>query len=240
MDRDGKVGEASDQQKLTRALDTVVEVLVGPKLETVRNSVTALESSLSERIESVKKDSVAAVDRAVKDVTTRLDELMRKLDEADERHKKSASDLDQRGRRTEAELRKQLQEAQTKTETRLQSLKAETGKNLSTKEEQLKKELGGVAGGLSALQLELQQQMMNTDRISTLLNGMASVLTGQPSAQPDAMQQIPHNLGSEENLESALEHAFHAEMPADKAVDVDKKAETKSGPSSSSQNFKKK
>jgi hypothetical protein len=226
MNRDGKLAEGSDQEKLTRALDTVVQVLVGSQFESVRRSVTTLDSSMSERIESMKKDSAAAVERVVKDLSTRMDELLRKLDEADERNKKSVSDLDQRSRRTEAELKKQLHESQTKTEARIQTIKAEAAKSLATKEEQLKKELGSLAADLSAVQLELQQQLMNTDRISALLNGMGSVLAGQPSSQPGAMPQIPGGFGSEENLDNALEHAFHADMPTDKAVDQDPESKT--------------
>jgi hypothetical protein len=219
MTRDGKVEEGSDTEKLTRALDTIVQVLVGSELESIRASVKSLESSLSEQIDSVKKEAAAAVDRVAKDLSTRKDELLRKLDEADERQKKSLDDLDQRARKTEAELRRQLQEFQTKTETRIQTIKDEANKNLAAKEDQLKRELGGLAGGLSAVQLELQQLMMKSDRISTLLDGMGSVLTGQPAAQPDSTCPVPGGIVTEDTLDNALEHVFQADLPPDKSAD---------------------
>ena len=219
MNRDDKVEEVSDQEKLARALDTIVQVLVGSKLESVRASVTELDSGLSERIDSAQKDSAAAVDRVAKDLLTCKDELLRKLDEADERQKKSLDDLDQRARNSAAELRRQLQEFQTKTETRIQTIKGEASTNLAAKEEQLKKELGSLAGGLSALQLDLQQQMMNTDRISTLLGGMASVLAGQPMPQPVSASDMPGGIVTEDSLDNALEHAFRSDPAADKPDD---------------------
>lgn len=58
-------GDSAERQKLTDALDTIVEVLVGGKLEVVRSSITEMKSELSGRIAEVSEKSTEAADRVV-------------------------------------------------------------------------------------------------------------------------------------------------------------------------------
>jgi Fe2+ transport system protein B len=252
MHRDGKAVEISDQEKLSRALDTVVQVLVGSKLETVRESVTALDSRLSKRIHSLGEDSTAAIERTVKDLSARIDGLARKVGEAEERQKEASadldqrsqktetemkdqiqriaskaetdveqikSDLDQRSQKTETEMKDQIQRVESKAETGIQQARSEISKDLAAKEEQLRQEMGGLAAALSTLQLELQRQMMNSERISNLIGGMANVFTGQQQAASGPAQEFPEDLAADENLEDVLDQAFHTDMPAAETVE---------------------
>jgi len=179
MNQEMKPTSDSDQKKLEGALDTIAEVLVRRDLESVRRRVNALESTLTERIDSVGNSTTDAIDKVTKDLASRVDGLVTKLDEAE-------------GRQTVAIAR----------------AKKETATDLDKREEQMKQELASLTAGLSAVQLELQQQMLATERISGVINNMATAFSVPPVAAAP-----PPMVATEENLDDALGQMFDSPQP---------------------------
>jgi hypothetical protein len=210
--------QPSDQEKLTRALNTIVEVLVGRELTSVRGSVTELDSKLGQRMESMKKDSTAAVDRITKELSSRIDGLAGKLDEAEQRQKTALAESDERTRKSIAALKQQLQEFQSRTDSRIEGGKTEVAKKLEASENKLRKDLDALTAGLSGVQLELHQQTEKTERISILLNSVATVFSGPANAPA-----VP----TEENIESAFDRMFDGDRPAQAAAQANTKAQTR-------------
>lgn len=204
-------GKNTDQDKLAGALETVVEVLVGDKLESVRGSVADLDSTLSKRIVTVKKDSAAALEDAVK-------KLSAEITEAEERQKKALGDLDEQLRESTADLKNLVQKNLSNAEDRIKAVKEELEKGAVEREKKMMKELDSLAQGLSAVQLGLQQQIESTDRIQTLLNGLGTVFSGGQS-MPMGPQQEPADAdvspgSSEEKIDNALDRMFPGDPPS--------------------------
>jgi hypothetical protein len=169
----------SDQGKVAAALNTLVEVLVGSEMETVRGRVGTLESDMTERIRSAKGDMTETIDLAVEDLVSRIEALTKKLDE----------------------------EEQSRTAA-LTKIKNDVKGDLDNRAVQLEKSLADLTAGLSAVQLELQQQMLATERISGVMNNMATVFSA-PAAAPPATNQ-PTGGDAEENLDNAIDQMFES------------------------------
>lgn len=211
---------SSDQQKLAQALETITEVLVSKKLETLRGSVTALDTRVSDRFEAMQKDSAEALDRVKKDLLSRIDEVQGKLDAAEGRQREAHGELDERTREAHEELKRDLQKAQSKTESKIRAVDSEMQKNLSNKEEGLKKELGTLSAGLSAIQLELQDQAQATANISKVLQNVASVFSGRPAAQAAVATASASDIGAAD--EAQVDHVLEGMFPPDDpALDTD-------------------
>jgi hypothetical protein len=211
---------SSDQQKLAQALETITEVLVSKKLEAVRGSVTALDTRVSDRFDALQKDSAEALERLKKDLLSRIDEVQGKLDAAEGRQRDAHGELDERTREAHEELKRDLQKAQSKAESKIRAAESEMEKNLINKEEALKKELGTLSAGLSAIQLELQDQAQATRNISKVLQNVATVFSGQPAAQAAFATPSGPGLGAadEAQVDNVLDEMF---PPDDPALDTD-------------------
>lgn len=221
----GKAGDPSDQEKLARALGTIIEVMVGRELSAMRASVSDLDSTLSKQIGAMKKDTTAVIEGLMNDLSSRIDGLLEKLSSAEDRQQSAMADIEERNRKTNDALQQRLMEAQAKTGERMEKLQSHMEEELAGKEQDLLNELGGLAMGLSAVQLELHQQMEASARTSSLLDNMASVLTGgqrvasPPRASAPAAKVAPPprtrapaaqeaGNGNDENLDSALDRVF--------------------------------
>ena len=212
MKRDGMPGEGTDQERLARALDTIAEVLVGKNLEKMRGSIGDLDARLSGEVASLKKKTTESIDGAKKELSSRLDQL-----------------------------EKLVSASRAKARERIQTAKKELQADLTAKEEHLQKELGGLAQGLSALQIELHEQMESTSRISGMLSNLGTVLTGQPGGPWDGaaagLAGAP-GIPTEENLDTALDQMFSVgspdESPGDAAPDSDQAGKPKSDSSGKS------
>ena len=205
----------SDQQKLAHALETITDVLVGKKLEALRESIAAMDTRVSDRFDQMKKDSVEAVKRLKKELVSRIEEVQGKLDAAEGRQKEAHGKLDERTREAQEDLKRDLQKSQSKVENKIRTVESEMKKNLLEKEEALRKELDTLSAGLSGIQLEQQDQAQATQDISKVLHNVATVF-GQPSGQspltsiPDEMAGAP----DEVQLDNALDQMFPADDPA--------------------------
>jgi hypothetical protein len=185
MSQKDQVAEAGDQEKLALALDTMAEILVGGKLEAVRKSLAELRSELSDRVDAIKREATEAVERARTDLASRVSELRQRFVEMEARQKTALAELQDKVRRQGEETERKVKEAQSSAASRIQKTEVELKETLARKEAQLKKELGGLAGGLSAIQLELQQQMESSDRMATLLNNVGNLFAGGQGPHQD-------------------------------------------------------
>ena len=138
MSKEGVSGQVSQEQRLTRAMETVIDILTGKKLAAMKQQQERHENQVS----------------------SRLDELGRKLVAAEERTRKG--------------------------------------------EELLRRDLDKLSAGLSGLQLELQNQLESTERITGLLKNAATVFSGQPSGPSQAPAKG-------QNLESVVDNMFGTE-----------------------------
>ncbi len=118
---------AADQDRLTEALSTIAEVVLGRQ----------------------------------------VDALARKLEQALDEQREVVEELDQRTTRVLAELRQQIQDGQERTE-----------RDAETARQALRQDFDLLSRGLTEVQLGLQQQQETTERVSGLLNNVASVFTG--------------------------------------------------------------
>jgi len=218
----GKTGDPSDQEKLARALSTIIEVMVGRELAAMRASVSDLDSTLSEQIGAMKSDTTAVINDLMKDLSSRIEGLLEKLSGADDRQRSAMADIEERNRRANEALEQRLLEAQAKTGGRMEELQAHLESEIAGTKQDLHKELGELATGLSAVQHEVHQQMEASARTSSLLDSMASVLTKTPRIAPPP-RSIPvarvappipapaaqeSDSGNDENLDSALDRVF--------------------------------
>jgi len=212
-------GTGADREKLAGALETVFEVLGGDRIEAILNLVSELEHRLSGSITSVSEQSTTATDGVRNDLTARIDEAFGKLDglsgkldsvsarlgELDERHKSSHDSLEKRIGKSTADLDKQLKESVSVAEDRIRALKNELGTDFASKEEHINKELDTLGGrNLTGIQLEFGQHTRATERMSIVLDGLATVLKGDPPPPPAA----------EVAREDAAQHAAAAPQEA--------------------------
>lgn len=198
----------TDHEKLADALGTIKEVLIARDLQTVRGSVNQLESRLNNDLDAMRRANSDAVAKLTDDVTARIDSVLEKMAEKEKARDNTRSELEERLRKAITAAEQQLDETGKKAEQRASQLKNELQGTLSKTEEALRRELGGLGQAISALQLELQQQMEQSSRTSALLSNMASVLTGGGGApQPGSADAGPAPM-SEENVDNALDQMF--------------------------------
>jgi len=173
MNHEGMGVGGEDQERLATALGTIAEVLVGKELESVRNSTAGLNSKLSSCVDALKEETTRAIDEAQGRMISRIDETLARLAEADGDRDKVVADL---GTRI-SDLQEQVQ-----------SLKDELATAISSNEQSLKNDLKSVSENVTALQEKLQRQQANTERISTTLGSLATVLSGTPQAHAPVVQ----------------------------------------------------
>ena len=239
----------TDREKLAGALETVFEVLGGDRIEAILNLVSELEHRLSGSITSVSERSTTATDGVRNDLTARIDEAFGKLDglsgkldsvsarlgELGERQKSAHNSLEKRIGESTADLNEQLKESVSVAEDRIRALKDELGTDFASKEEHINKELDTLGRNLTGIQLEFGQHTRATERMSIVLDGLATVLKGDPPPPPaaevareDAAQQAaaapqeatidPSTVAeadvSDDILDNALERVFSSKDPA--------------------------
>lgn len=163
MNHEGLEVKGEDHEKLASALGTIAEVLVGRQLESVRNSTDGLNSKLSSCVDALKEETTQAMDELQGRVSSRIEEMLAKLVEVEGDRDKVVADLEARI----GQLQEQL---------------------LAVKEELAKNDLESVSVSVTALQEKLQRQQANTERISTTLGSLASVLSGTPQPQAPAFR----------------------------------------------------
>jgi len=216
----GKSGDPSDQEKLARALGAVIEVMAGRELTAMKSSVSELDSTLSKQIAAMRKETTEVIEGLMRDLSSRIEGLLEGVAGAEDRQKAALADIEERNRRANEALEQRLLEAQAKTGERMEKLQSHLEKEIAGREQDLHKELGELATGLSAVQLELHQQMEASARTSSLLDSMASVLTNTPrvaspprsipvsKAAPPRPEPVDAGSGNDENLDSALDRVF--------------------------------
>ncbi len=175
------------RQELDWALDTVVNILVGSRIEPIRDSVGELDKKLSavlanlERetrksigtlredldlkltngISLAKKESTEAIEAVETVLSTQVDEFLGKQAQAEQTQKKALADY----------MDEQIRTLRSNVETRL-----------SAYEENARTELQGVVGQLTEVRTELQKHVEATSKLSSVLKSMATVFNagGRP------------------------------------------------------------
>jgi len=231
MSRDDKEDKAqkSRQEKLIAALETIKEVLVNEELESLRSSIVKVDSNLTRRLEDMTKETTESIDRLSRALSSRIEALAPKLSDLEQKQTKALSELDERTGKATADLGRQLQEGQAKSEDRVRTLKKGLEQVINEKETTLGAEVSKFGQALTGMQIELKQQIEATQRVSGLLNNMATVFTTGPqagSAVPEAAAAksaarppatVPDPTGmviipeGDENLDNALDRAFQAD-----------------------------
>ena len=224
MSREHKEDKAqqSRQERLIGALETIKEALVSEELESLRNSIVKVDSNLTRRLEEMTRETSESIDRLSRELSSRIETLAPKLADLEQKQTKALAELDERTGKATADLGRQLQEGQAKSEDRVRTLKKGLEQVINEKESALGTEVSKFGQALAGVQTELKQQIEATQRVSGLLNNMATVFASGPQAgsagpaahspatvpDPGEMVIIPE---SDENLDNALDRAFQAD-----------------------------
>ena len=210
MSADGKA--TTDQQKLSGALEILKDVLVGKELEKVKGAVSSVDSRVSDELEVMKKDMTDAVARVARELTTRVDEVLEKLADAEKARDDALVEIRSQVDTALGGLDKKVADMKSENTKQRTKLRNDIESSLAASEETMRGELGSLGQALSVLQLELQQQEETTTRVSGLLSNMATVFSG--GTQP--AEDMPPGMtgeGGEENLDTALDRMFPDEHP---------------------------
>lgn len=219
--------QKSRQEKLVGALETIKEVLVNEELESLRSSIVKVDSNLTRRLDEMSQATAESIDRLGRELSARIDALAPKLSDLEKRQTKALAELDERTSKSTADLARQLQEGQAKSEDRVRTLKRGLEQVMNEKEASLGAEVAKFEQSLTGIQVELKQQVEVTQRVSGLLNNMATVFTTGPqspaapqatrprSTPPPGTVLDPRDMvivpEGDENLDNALDRAFKAD-----------------------------
>jgi F0F1-type ATP synthase membrane subunit b/b' len=198
-------GEDSGQ-KLHEALSTVADAVVGGQLEDIRKLVKTVQSDLSKRIDS-------EVGSTKTGLSTKVEELLRKLEEANKARTKELTDLDQRMKQTLEDMKDQMRKVGEQAKKDATGLRRELEKQIAQNGEALDEKIASIAGGLATAQLGLQQQAEATERATALLNNLAGVFSGQVAAA-----------GANVSLESVGSNGSNGDSPPPERSDSNESA----------------
>ena len=206
----------SDHQKLVHALNMVIGVAMGERLDSIRNGTKELDTRLSTRIESVTKETTGALDsmrNAIKEMESKTagsvagmqkqrQEIEAKTAEsiaAAQREATESMDKLQHSVLTRtAEMIGRLSKVEENQQRILQDLEGQAFNELEKQmqvrvlavKNELERDVSGVRRELAALRGDLKEQMQATERVSAFLNSMASVFSvSPPQHQPQSLSQ---------------------------------------------------
>ncbi len=208
MDGERRATNDSDHEKLVQALNMVIGIAMGERLDSIRQATKELDSRLSTGIESVKKETTESMDKLQHSVLTQTAEMIGRLSKVEEDQQRVLNDLEEL---RSNELEKQLQICV-----------------LAVKNE-LEKDVSGLRRELADLRGELNQQVQATERVSAFLNSMANVFSVTPpemqgqQATPSASDPSPFVAASQltrEEVDSAVERALGEEWAPGKTVEM--------------------
>jgi hypothetical protein len=158
--------EERDPKKLVRAMQMVTKVLIQDELQSVRQSVTDLETRLDNRFaelkEALKKDLVEIVDKAREELGSRIDPLFETMSEAERFRSEVIADLET-----------QVQKVQSTADEEIKSLR----ERLEEKDAALRKEIEALTEEQAGLRAGAQEQVENSKRLSGVLQNLASVFS---------------------------------------------------------------
>jgi len=156
---------APGSEGLSEALDTVARVMVG-EVESLRRSISELETRMTDRIQAEKQAAAAAVDAL-----------------RQSQHKTLTDAVDN--------LREMLERTRTQADDRSKEIRAGLEEILSAKEHKLEKGLAALADKLATVRSDLTQQAEASGHTAALLENVASVFAN-PKARPGAAAPLGH------------------------------------------------
>ena len=204
----------SDHQKLVQALNMVVGVAMGERLDSMRNGTKELDTRLSTRIESATKETTESLD-SMRDA---IKELESKTADSVANMKQQRQELEAKTTESIAAAQREATESMDKLQHSLLTRTAEMIGRLSKVEEnqqrilhdlegqafnelekqmqvrvlavknELETDVSGLRRELASLGDDVKEQMQATERVSAFLNSMASVFSVSPpreQSQPE-------------------------------------------------------
>jgi DNA repair exonuclease SbcCD ATPase subunit len=163
--------EERDPKKLVRAMQMVTKVLIQDELQSVRQSVTDLETRLDERFaglrEELRKDLTEVIDKAREELGSRIDPLFETMSEAERFRSEVIADLET-----------QVEKTQSTADEQIKSLQ----ERLDEKEAALRRDLESLAEEQVGLRAGAQEQVENSKRLSGVLQNLASVFSASTGA----------------------------------------------------------
>lgn len=256
----------SDHRKLVQALNMVIGIAMGERLDSIRHGAKELDSRMSNRIGSLKKETTGSLDslRAAleemesktaesvagvkKQVTESTDFTRREMETkmadsiaAAERETTESMDKLQHSVLTRtAEMIGRLSKVEESQQKMLDDLQSQAPSELEKQMQirvlavrtDLETEVSGLRRELAGLRDELRQQMQATERVSAVLNSMASVFSVSPTQpqEPDPACFADGPKLTRDEVDNAVERALGEEWSPAKTVEMpnsvfDKKGE---------------
>jgi hypothetical protein len=169
MDPDDRDGER-DQDRLLQALNTIADVVVRAELQGVRDLVGGVDKELTERIETLNRQMIDAVDRAKEEMETQLGLLRNGLSEEENARRTGADELERQVEQTRSTLEE----------------------SIATRETSLRGELTELREEQSKLRQGFQEQTEQAQRLSGVLDNLAGVFSrkmGEPT--PETVEAAP-------------------------------------------------
>lgn len=200
-----------NRDRVNQALETIVQAVVGEDLDSFRHSVEQLDSDLSRKIESVRKEAGSRLDDSRDELAARVDELGRRLAAVESSQQEALADLEERTERIVGKLTEQLQTTEAQAESRTEAARAALEGQLAEADRSYKENLDALARNLATVQLGLQQQMETSERLSAVLNNLGSIFSQQTSAATAAAAEAEiSEVDDKKELESVLDKVFPA------------------------------
>jgi septal ring factor EnvC (AmiA/AmiB activator) len=169
-----------------KALGTLVEAAVGSELRAIRDLVSALESSMGQRVESAVKDAGATVEAAKKEMAAQLDAFRADLDKNRKAQADSLAAAQAKLDASIADMQQRLKQFGQKTVQDITAARDQMAKKLGDYQQKMASELETMVSRLNGEEQELAALQKEEQRIASVLSSFARAFTGTEHAPMEA------------------------------------------------------
>ena len=162
------------QQELQAALDTIVRILVGDEIKSIRDSNETLKLGLATKIDNVSKDASAAFDALQEEFTAQannlsatLDELLKQIQQENKSRNGAVDQIHERLDAVKSEMTGFLNDTKQKTE-----------KDIASSIERISKRIEANEMSLVQHEQKLGEQEDEQTRVTELMGNMSRVFSG--------------------------------------------------------------
>jgi len=172
--------KASGGDALAGAFEAVGQI-VAREMETVKHSISELETRMARRFEAEKTAMASTIGALRQDAVARIEALRQS-------QQKAISDLSEQSKASVNGLRGHFEPALEKANHRAEEVKTGLEQILTATEKKLEQELQALTHALSGLRIDLDRQVTTSGRVSDLLNNMADLFS-DPESLPEQLSR---------------------------------------------------
>ncbi|MDD5674450.1 MAG: hypothetical protein PHC61_09815 [Chitinivibrionales bacterium] len=181
-----------------RALNVLVENLVGEELRALHSSFERLSNSMTQQVEGLKRETSSAMSELRKDMNGRMSDLTRSLEAAKKADADALSIVETRMAKSIGDLDQNFQKTSDQLKAHIASVKNGLDKSLTNQQQIVRGELDMLKASLTNNANDISTVRVEVKRASAALANMARVFSGAAAVEEPA-RAIPPQPALENN-----------------------------------------